>query len=119
MRDEARVFSWGGNPRRAAAPVCATPIEQHRPRPLAVEEHEHAGMAAAYAAGASHLPFGVLRGYLGTELAEAQPGTVKFVRVSLSPARTSRPSPAHPARRYRSFTRKRPTAKATCGCGAW
>jgi glutaconate CoA-transferase subunit A len=34
-------------------------------------------MAAAYAAGASHLPFGVLRGYVGTELPEHT--TVKFI----------------------------------------
>src|SRR5206468_4428127 len=33
------------------------------------EEHSHAGMAAAYAAGAADLPFGVLRGYAGTDLA--------------------------------------------------
>jgi glutaconate CoA-transferase subunit A len=43
-------------------------VEHGWPAPLALEEHEHAGMAAAYAAGASHLPFGMLRGYLGTDL---------------------------------------------------
>src|SRR6266481_848386 len=47
------------------------------PQPLEIEEHEHAGMAAAYAAGASHLPFGILRGYLGTDL--SQHTTVKFI----------------------------------------
>ena len=37
-------------------------------RPLELDEHSHAGMAAAYCAGAAGLPFGVLRGYLGTDL---------------------------------------------------
>src|SRR5207244_3704059 len=39
------------------------------PAPLELEEHSHAGMAAAYAAGAANLPFGVLRGYAGNDLA--------------------------------------------------
>src|SRR4029453_9597486 len=39
------------------------------PSPLELEEHSHAGMAAAYAAGATRLPFGVVRGYAGTDLA--------------------------------------------------
>ena len=30
-------------------------------------------MAAAYTAGASHLPFGMLRGYIGTDLARKNP----------------------------------------------
>ena len=44
-------------------------VEHEWPGPLELEEHSHAGMAAAYAAGASDLPFGVLRGYEGTDLA--------------------------------------------------
>src|SRR5262249_38799879 len=44
-------------------------VEHGWPAPLELEEHSHAGMAAAYAAGAAALPFGVLRGYLGTDLA--------------------------------------------------
>jgi glutaconate CoA-transferase subunit A len=43
-------------------------IEKGWPRPLAWNEHSHAGMAAAYVAGAAKLPFGVLRGYIGTDL---------------------------------------------------
>jgi glutaconate CoA-transferase subunit A len=38
------------------------------PAPLALEEHSHAGMANRYVAGASGLPFAVLRGYAGTDL---------------------------------------------------
>ena len=38
------------------------------PAPLQLEEHSHAGMANRYVAGASGLPFAVLRGYQGTDL---------------------------------------------------
>ena len=41
--------------------------------PLELDEHSHAGMAAAYCAGAARLPFGVLRGYLGTDLPAVNP----------------------------------------------
>jgi glutaconate CoA-transferase subunit A len=61
-------FSWGGNPGVGSLHRLRDAVENHWPRPLAVEEHAHAGMAAAYAAGASGLPFGILRGYLGTDL---------------------------------------------------
>src|SRR6266571_5450330 len=62
------VFSWGGNPGVGSLHRLRDAVENGWPAPLSLEEHEHAGMAAAYAAGASHLPFGVLRGYLGTDL---------------------------------------------------
>jgi glutaconate CoA-transferase subunit A len=48
-------------------------VEQQWPRPLAWHEHSHAGMAAAYTAGAAKLPFGVLRGYIGTDLPKHNP----------------------------------------------
>jgi acyl CoA:acetate/3-ketoacid CoA transferase alpha subunit len=35
---------------------------------MEVEEHTHAGMANRSVAGASGLPFAVLRGYVGTDL---------------------------------------------------
>jgi glutaconate CoA-transferase subunit A len=44
--------------------------------PLEIEEHSHAGMANRYVAGASGLPFAVLRGYTGTDL-PAQTDTIK------------------------------------------
>src|SRR5689334_24257616 len=62
------VFSWGGNPGVGSLHRLRDAVENGWPAPLAIEEHAHAGMAAAYAAGASGLPFGVLRGYLGTDL---------------------------------------------------
>jgi glutaconate CoA-transferase subunit A len=48
-------------------------VENGWPHPLRVEEHSHAGMAARYVAGASGLPFGVLRGYVGTDLIDHTP----------------------------------------------
>jgi glutaconate CoA-transferase subunit A len=62
------VFSWGGNPGVGSLHRLRDAVERGWPVPLEVEEHSHAGMAAAYAAGAANLPFGVLRGYAGTDL---------------------------------------------------
>jgi glutaconate CoA-transferase, subunit A len=62
------IFSWGGNPGVGSLHRLRDAVENQWPRPLAIEEHAHAGMAAAYAAGASGLPFAVLRGYLGSDL---------------------------------------------------
>ena len=63
------VFSWGGNPGVGSLHRFRDAVENDWPAPLELEEHSHAGMAAAYAAGAANLPFGVLRGYAGTDLA--------------------------------------------------
>ena len=63
------VFSWGGNPGVGSLHRLRDAVEHDWPAPLEIEEHSHAGMAAAYAAGAANLPFGVLRGYTGTDLA--------------------------------------------------
>jgi glutaconate CoA-transferase subunit A len=63
------VFSWGGNPGVGSLHRLRDAVEREWPRPLELEEHSHAGMAVAYAAGAANLPFGVLRGYAGTDLA--------------------------------------------------
>jgi glutaconate CoA-transferase subunit A len=67
------VFSWGGNPGVGSLHRFRDAVEQGWPVPLELEEHSHAGMAAAYGAGAANLPFGVLRGYAGTDLAEKTP----------------------------------------------
>src|ERR687884_781939 len=63
------TFSWGGNPGVGSLHRLRDAVENEWPRPLELDEHSHAGMAAAYAAGAASLPFGVLRGYFGTDLA--------------------------------------------------
>jgi glutaconate CoA-transferase, subunit A len=62
------VFSWGGNPGVGSLHRLRDAVEHGWPRPLELEEHSHAGMAAAYAAGAANIPFGVLRGYDGGDL---------------------------------------------------
>ena len=62
------VFSWGGNPGVGSLHRLRDAVEHGWPVPLELEEHSHAGMAAAYAGGAANLPFGVLRGYDGTDL---------------------------------------------------
>ena len=64
----ALTFSWGGNPGVGSLYRLRDAVEHGWPRPLEIHEHSHAGMAAAYTAGAARLPFGVLRGYAGTEL---------------------------------------------------
>jgi len=62
------VFSWGGNPGVGSLHRLRDAVENGYPTPLEIEEHTHAGMATRYAAGAAGLPFGILRGYLGTDL---------------------------------------------------
>jgi glutaconate CoA-transferase subunit A len=64
------VFSWGGNPGVGSLHRLRDAVENGWPVELALDEHSHAGMANRYAAGASGLPFAVLRGYVGTDLME-------------------------------------------------
>jgi glutaconate CoA-transferase subunit A len=62
------VFAWGGNPGVGSLHRLRDAVENGWPQPLALEEHSHAGMANAFVAGASNLPFAVLRGYKATDL---------------------------------------------------
>jgi glutaconate CoA-transferase subunit A len=62
------IFSWGGNPGVGSLHRFRDAVEHDWPVPLELEEHSHAGMANRYVAGASGLPFAVLRGYNGTGL---------------------------------------------------
>lgn len=62
------VFSWGGNPGVGSLHRFRDAVEHGWPVPLELEEHSHAGMVNRYVAGASGLPFAVLRGYAGTDL---------------------------------------------------
>jgi len=62
------TFSYGGNPGVGSLHRFRDAVENAWPRPLELEEHSHAGMANRYIAGASNLPFAVLRGYSGTDL---------------------------------------------------
>ena len=62
------IFSWGGNPGVGSLHRFRDAVQNSWPGPLELEEHSHAGMANRYVAGASGLPFAVLRGYTGTDL---------------------------------------------------
>ncbi|WP_344868807.1 CoA transferase subunit A [Amycolatopsis ultiminotia] len=70
------IFSWGGNPGVGSLHRFRDAVQHAWPVPLDIEEHSHAGMANRYVAGASGLPFAVLRGYTGTDL-PAQTATIK------------------------------------------
>jgi glutaconate CoA-transferase subunit A len=67
------VFSWGGNPGVGSLHRFRDAVENGWPGPLELEEHSHAGMANRYVAGASGVPFAVLRGYVGTDLVAQTP----------------------------------------------
>ena len=66
-------FSWGGNPGVGSIHRFRDAIENGWPQPLAIQEHSHADMAGRYQAGASGLPFSVLRGYVGSDLPKHNP----------------------------------------------
>ena len=73
------IFSWGGNPGVGSLHRLRDAVEHGWPAPLQIEEHSHAGMAAAYSAGAANLPFAVLRGYAGTDLPRHNPNIRSIV----------------------------------------
>ena len=80
------VFSYGGNPGVGSLHRFRDAIEHDWPRAIEVEEHSHAGMANRYVAGASRLPFMVMRGYSGTDLPEhtnVRPVTCPFTGEEL------------------------------------
>jgi glutaconate CoA-transferase subunit A len=62
------IFSWGGNPGVGSLHRFREAVQNGWPQPLEIEEHSHAGLANRYVAGASNLPFAVMRGYRGTDL---------------------------------------------------
>lgn len=66
-------FSWGGNPGVGSLYRLREAIEKGYPQPLEVDEHSHAAMAAAYAAGASGMPCAIFKGYYGADLAKVNP----------------------------------------------
>jgi glutaconate CoA-transferase subunit A len=88
------IFSWGGNPGVGSLHRLRDAVEHGWPAPLELEEHSHAGMAAAYAAGASKLPFALVRGYLGTDLltrTRVETVTCPFTGEQLAAVRAHRP----------------------------
>jgi glutaconate CoA-transferase subunit A len=92
------VFSWGGNPGVGSLHRFRDAVENDWPAPLALEEHSHAGMANRLVAGASGLPFAVLRGYVGTDLAAHTSGvatiTCPFTGEELTAVSALRPDVA-------------------------
>jgi glutaconate CoA-transferase, subunit A len=74
------IFSWAGNPGVGSLHRFRDAVENGWPAPLAIEEHSHAGLTNAYVAGASGLPFAVLRGYAGTGLEGRSPTSIATVQ---------------------------------------
>jgi glutaconate CoA-transferase, subunit A len=62
------IFSWGGNPGVGSLHRLRDAVEHDWPAPLEIQEHGHGDLANAYVAGASNLPFAVLRAYAGSDL---------------------------------------------------
>ncbi|HEX4834102.1 MAG TPA: CoA transferase subunit A [Trebonia sp.] len=89
------VFSWGGNPGVGSLHRFRDAVEHGWPRPLEIEEHSHAGMANRYVAGASGLPFAVLRGYAGTGLV-GQTDTIRPVTCPFTGERLMAVSAVNP-----------------------
>jgi glutaconate CoA-transferase, subunit A len=81
------VFSYGGNPGVGSLHRMRDAVEHDWPAPLELVEHSHAGLANAYVAGASGLPFAALRGYAGTDLEHG--GEVAFVECPFTGQRLS------------------------------
>ena len=72
------IFSWGGNPGVGSLHRLRDAVERGWPQPLEIEEHSHAAMAHAYAAGAAGMPCAFFKGYRGSDLARVNP-RIKFV----------------------------------------
>jgi len=73
------VFSWAGNPGVGSLHRFRDAVAHAWPVPLEIEEHSHAGMANRYQAGASGLPFAILRGYRGTSLTTHTSGVAEII----------------------------------------
>lgn len=59
------IFSWLGNPGVGSLYRIRDAIENAVPHALQLDERSHSAMTAAYTAGASRLPMGLFRGYVG------------------------------------------------------
>ncbi len=67
------IFSWGGNPGVGSLHRFRDAVENQYPNEIEIDERSHAAMTASYAAGASGLPFGMLRGFVGSDLVDHNP----------------------------------------------
>jgi glutaconate CoA-transferase, subunit A len=87
------VFSWGGNPGVGSLHRLRDAVEHGWPRGIELEEHSHAAMAHAWAAGAANMPAAFFRGYLGSDLAAVNPN-VRFITCPFTGERLAA-VPAH------------------------
>jgi glutaconate CoA-transferase subunit A len=87
------VFSWGGNPGVGSLHRLRDAVEHGWPRSIEIEEHSHAAMAHAWAAGAANMPAAFFRGYQGSDLAAVNPN-VRFVTCPFTGERLAA-VPAH------------------------
>ena len=76
------IFAWGGNTGVGSLHRLRDAVEHGWP-PLEIEEHSHAAMANANAAGAAGLPCALLRGYQGSDLVKHNPN-IRFVTCPFS-----------------------------------
>ncbi|MEM6776800.1 MAG: CoA-transferase, partial [Planctomycetota bacterium] len=72
------VFSWGGNPGVGSLHRLRDAVENQYPGAIEIDERSHAAMTASYTAGAAGLPFGMLRGFVGSDLANHNP-SIRFI----------------------------------------
>ena len=103
------VFSWGGNPGVGSLHRFRDAIENGWPTRSRSRSTATPGMANRYVAGASGLPFAVLRGYRGTDLPEHTDDD-QADHLPVHRRGADRGAGARPRRR-RSSTRSAPTAQ--------
>jgi glutaconate CoA-transferase subunit A len=80
---DALVFSWGGNPGVGSLFRLRDAYERSVPHAMEFEEHSHAAMANAYAAGAAGMPCAIFKGYRGTDYPEVNP-RIRFIECPFS-----------------------------------
>jgi glutaconate CoA-transferase subunit A len=73
------VFSWAGNPGVGSLFGLRRAVEAGIPRKVEIEEYTHFGMVARFMAGASHLPFMVLKSFEGSTLPQKNKN-IKFIK---------------------------------------
>ncbi len=89
------IFSWGGNPGVGSLHRLRDALEKDWPGPLEIEEYSHAGLSNAYVAGASNLPFAVLRGYTGSDLPKYN-SRIQFVKCPFTGEELAAVPPVRP-----------------------
>jgi glutaconate CoA-transferase subunit A len=83
------TFSWGGNPGVGSLHRFRDAMASEWPAPLSFVEYSHAEMAVAYQAGASGLPFGLMRRYADTDLRRVPDAPIRTVACPFTGAMLS------------------------------